>query len=183
MHQCMIVGLCGFAGAGKGEVAAYLKTKGWAHRSIAQMLREELTKHGIEINRDTMILMANTLRAGEGCGVLVSRIMKRLPEGNVVIESIRHPDEVTVLRQHPGALLLAIDAPPAIRLKRLVHRHRPGDPMTAAELKALDDRENDPSTSGVRITETLALADGRIMNDGTLPALQKTIDGFLSRHA
>lgn len=177
----MIVGLCGLAGAGKGEVATYLNSKGWTHCSIAQLLREELGKHGIEVNRDNITLMANTLRAGEGCGVLVQRALLRLPtDGNVVIESIRHPDEVAVLRERK-ALLLAVDAPTAVRLRRLVVRHRPGDPMTTEELKALDGRENDPSTSGVRITETMALADARVMNDSTLTDLHKAVDDFLAR--
>jgi dephospho-CoA kinase len=103
-------------------------------------------------------------------------------EGLAVIESLRNPDEVAALRQRKDFVLLALDAPVPVRLRRLAARGRAGDPMTPEELRRLDEREAaDPSKSGIRIKECMALADVLIINDSTLAQLHLQIDDALRR--
>ena len=179
----MIVGLCGFAGAGKGAVAEYLGSKGFSHYSVKSVIREELERRGMAVTRDNLIMMANTLRADGGSDVLIQRILRKMPgEGLAVIESLRNPDEVAALRQRKDFVLLALDAPVPVRLRRLAARGRAGDPMTPEELRRLDEREAaDPSKSGIRIKECMALADVLIINDSTLAQLHLQIDDALRR--
>ena len=169
----MIVGLCGFAGAGKGAVAEYLRSKGWSHYSVKQVVVDELVAHGMDSNRDNLITMANSMRSQFGNDVLVQRIIKKLPaDVNAIVESIRNPDEIVALRARGDFVLMAVDAPTQSRLQRLVTRARPGDPMTMEALKRLDEREEkDPSKSGIRIRECMGMADVLIINDSTLPQI------------
>jgi len=179
----MLLGLCGFVGSGKGAIVDYLKRKGWSHYATKDVIREELAKHDIPATRNSMIMMGNTLRAQHGGGVLAQRMMLRMPlAGNVIVESIRHPDEVRTLRKRADFVLLAVSAHTDLRFRRIATRARPGDPTTIEELRALDDRESDTSSSGVRIKECVLMAEATIVNDGTLEKLHRSVDEFLLRY-
>jgi dephospho-CoA kinase len=179
----MFVGLCGFAGSGKGTVAEFLRSKGCSHYSIKEIIAEELRNRGMEVNRENLIMMANSLRSQHGPDVLVQRVIKQLPQdGNAVIESLRNPEEVSALRANGNFILIAVDAPIQSRLQRLVGRSRPGDPLTLDDLRRLDGQEEaDSSRSGIRIKECISMADFIIVNDGNLARLQTRIDEILSR--
>jgi dephospho-CoA kinase len=177
----MIIGLCGHVGAGKGAVAHYLHSKGWSHYAITDVIREELERHGIPATRETMIAMANLLREQHGPGVLAERVVRRLSNGNTVVESIRNPEEVRVLRQRKDFVLVAVDAPVEMRFARSKQLAKPGDPKTFDEFLALDQREShDPNRSGVRIKECCAMADRTIVNDGDMKKLHADLDSMLA---
>jgi dephospho-CoA kinase len=178
----MIVGLCGFAGSGKGAVADFLRSKGWSHYSIRDILREELARHQMPVNRDNMIMIANSLRSQFGNDVLVQRVLSKMPpNANAVMESLRNPDEVGALRKHGGFVLMAMDAAVHLRLQRLVAGGRPGDPKTLEDLRRLDNQETDANSSGIRIRECMAMADYTIQNDGDLAQLYSKVDEILSK--
>ena len=83
-----LIGLTGTNGAGKGEIAAYLQTKGYACHSLSDILREELAARGLEAGRDNLIRIGNELRETFGADILARRTMDRVPGP-------------TVHRQHP----------------------------------------------------------------------------------
>ena len=66
----MIIGLTGKNASGKGEVANYLKTKGFVYYSLSDVLREEATKRGLEHTRDNLINLGNELRKKYGANYL-----------------------------------------------------------------------------------------------------------------
>ncbi|PIY34687.1 MAG: hypothetical protein COZ08_00575, partial [Bacteroidetes bacterium CG_4_10_14_3_um_filter_42_6] len=60
----VIIGITGTLGAGKGTLVDYLINKrGFAHYSAREFLIREITRQGLEVNRDTMTSVANKLRA------------------------------------------------------------------------------------------------------------------------
>ena len=177
----MIIGLCGHVGAGKGAVAHYLQSKGWSHHATTDIIREELERHDIPATRDTLISMANLMRAQNGPGVLAERTLKRIEGDKVVIDSIRNPEEVRVLRQRKDFVLVAVDAPVETRFSRSKKLAKPGDPTTLQEFIALDQREaHDESKSGVRIRECMDMADKTLLNDGDIKKLQRDVDAMLA---
>ena len=177
----MIIGLCGHVGAGKGAVAHYLSSKGWSHFATTDIIKAELERHGIPATRETLIQMANLMRAQNGAGVLAERTMKLLSNGNVVVESLRNPEEVRVLRQRKDFVLVAVDAPVETRFQRAKKVGKVGDPKTYDEFLALDQKEAaDPNASGVRIKECMAMADKTLVNDGDLKKLQRDVDSMLA---
>ena len=58
------IGITGTLGAGKGTIVEYLqREKGFSHYSVRAFLTEEIKRRGLEVNRDTMTLVGNDLRA------------------------------------------------------------------------------------------------------------------------
>ena len=59
----IIIGITGTIGAGKGTIVEYLTDKkGFTHYSVRSFLIDEIKKRGFEVNRDSMVLVANDLR-------------------------------------------------------------------------------------------------------------------------
>ncbi|MCX6778311.1 MAG: dephospho-CoA kinase [Candidatus Micrarchaeota archaeon] len=126
----MIIGLTGTFGAGKGEVAKYLKGKGFAYHSCSDVLREELKRRGVEENVDNLAELGNRIRMTHGDGELARRLLKTIRERgekNSVVDSLRTPGEIEELRKAGDFHLIALDALPEIRYARIKLRNRPGD--------------------------------------------------------
>ena len=95
----MIIGLTGKNGAGKTAVCEYLKKRSFDYYSLSDEIREEAGRRGFEITREVLIEVGNELREKHGAGVLAERILGRLQsDRNSVIDSIRNPSEVDVLK-------------------------------------------------------------------------------------
>lgn len=174
-----IVGLTGTNGAGKGEVAAYLATKGYAYFSLSDLIREELKKKGKEPTRDNLIAMGNALRKRYGPDVLARRVMRKIKGEKAVIDSVRTSEEVAFLRRHKGFLLLAVDAPAELRYKRVKRRGRAESAASPREFIAKEQKEMSGDAGEQQLRRCLALADINIINDGTLAALHRKIKDCL----
>lgn len=124
----------------------------------------------MEHSRDNLIAMGVRLRSAEGPGALAQRILPRLC-GRDVVDSIRHPGEVEVLRTLPRFLLLGLNAPLPLRFARSVSRARLGDGVTLEEFSRQEARENSDSAAGQQLESTLRLADICITNNGTIADL------------
>jgi hypothetical protein len=123
----MVLGLTGPNAAGKGEVADYLRARGFTVHSLSDVVREEARLRGLPPEREHLIRVGNLLRKQSGAGVLAERILPRLG-ARMVVDSVRNPAEVTVLRRLPRFVLLGVDAPVEVRFERSLRRARPGDP-------------------------------------------------------
>jgi dephospho-CoA kinase len=125
--------------------------------------------------------MGVRLRTEGGTGALAERILPRLGRW-AVVDSIRNPGEVAVLRRLPRFFLVGVDAPQALRFDRSVRRGRLGDGATLEEFAAKEARENATSEAGQQLVATLALADAVIDNARTIRALRaavrRTLKGF-----
>ena len=157
----MIIGLTGKNGAGKGEVASFLKERGFAYYSLSDVLRQEAAKKGMALTRDNLIGLGNCLRAEHGPSILAEKVFAQLdPEKNYVVDSVRHPSEVQVLRRRKDFILACVVAPIEVRFERLKSRNRENDPKTLAEFKQIEERE---ATSGrasdQQLDEAIRMAD------------------------
>ncbi|MCH7760021.1 AAA family ATPase, partial [candidate division TA06 bacterium] len=63
---------------GKGEVANYLKTKGFIYYSLSDVLREEATKKNIEHTRINMIKLGTELRQKNGPQYFAEKINNKI---------------------------------------------------------------------------------------------------------
>lgn len=174
----MIIGLTGPNAAGKGVVAAWLVSKGFAYHSLSDVLREELRRRGIEQTRENLIAVGNELREGAGPGVLAEMIGPGLT-GRDVVDSIRNPAEVVSLRRRPGFFLVGVTAPLEVRFTRAAARGRPGDGLTLAEFAAREARENSPDPSRQQLAATFAMADSTLANDGGIEDLHREVEDLL----
>ncbi len=127
----MIIGLTGRNASGKTEVSEYLKSRGFEYHSLSDEIREEIRSRGQEITREVLICVGNELRAKFGPGVLAERVLLRLGhERNYVVDSIRNPTEVQVLRRRKDFVLLGLEAEEQLRFERSRARAREGAART-----------------------------------------------------
>ncbi len=96
-----------------------------------------------------------------------------------MVDSIRNPGEVAILRTLPRFILLGVDAPQRLRFDRSLRRGRLGDGATLQEFAAKEARENATTEAGQQLMATLALADAVIDNAGTIRALRAAVRGTL----
>jgi dephospho-CoA kinase len=176
----LVIGLTGPNACGKGEVASYLARQGYAFHSLSDVVREEAQARGLPPEREHLIRIGQELRRAEGPGVLAERLLPRLA-ANAVVDSIRAPAEVAVLRGRPDFRLVAIDAPVEVRWQRAVERRRAGDATDLESFKAQEALENRDDPASQQILRAMELADAQVVNDGTIEALQEKIDRLIGR--
>jgi len=131
--------------------------------------------------REHLIRVGNELRGEGGAGVLAERIRLRLGARDVV-DSIRNPAEVAVLRALPHFVLVGVRASADVRFARSRLRAREGDPATLAEFEARERQENGDVPTAQRLSATFALADEVLENDGDLEQLHRRVERLLARH-
>ena len=168
------VGLTGPNASGKGEVAACLAEAGFDRHSLSDVVREEATRQGLDHSRDSLIRTGTYLREKFGPGVLAERILSLLG-GRSVVDSIRNPGEIEVLRRLPGFHLLGVDAPLEIRFERSRARGRSGDGLTLEDFRRKESLEESGRGPGQQLRVCLSLSDVVLLNDGTIEDLRRKV--------
>jgi len=175
----LVIGLTGPNAAGKGEVAAHLASLGFKIHSLSDVVREEAADRGLPPEREHLIRIGNELRRHGGPGVLARRILSRL-EDRAVVDSIRNPAEVQVLREGlPRFVLVGVTAPAETRFRRSVARGRRGDPLSLGEFESMERQENAADPAAQQLDATFRLADVKVGNLGDLVALHAEVDRLL----
>ena len=173
-----LIGLTGTNGAGKGASAEFFKSRGYACVSLSDVLRGELRRAGIPETRDALIAKGNDLRRTFGPDVLARRTLAGIA-GPTVIDSIRNSAEVAALREQPGFLLLAFDAPAALRFERCARRGRDESAATLEAFIRKEEEEMGSDPAAQQLHTCMALADRLITNDGTVEDLHRRLEEFL----
>ncbi len=180
----MIIGLAGSFAAGKGTVVDYLvDQKEFRHFSASGFITEEIVRRDMPVNRDSMIVVANDLRATHGPSYIIDSLYARAKEqgGDVIIESLRAVAEVKRI-QELGGVVLGVDAEPVLRYERAVARQSLKDVVTFEEWKAQELAEsNQDDDTKQNIFGSLALADYMIINNGTLDELHQQVDAVMAQ--
>jgi dephospho-CoA kinase len=135
---------------------------------------------GLPPERAHLIFIGNELRTSGGPGVLARAILNRLGDRDVV-DSIRNPGEVEVLRTLPHFLLVGVRAAVEIRFQRCLDRRRPGDPSTLEEFRSREAEENSEDVARQQLNATFALADWILENDGDLGQLKRSVMALVAR--
>jgi dephospho-CoA kinase len=166
--------------SGKGAVCDFLTTVGFAVYSLSDVIREEARLRGLPPEREHLIRLGNEMRETSGPGALAKGILSKIGL-RAVIDSIRNPAEVEVLRSLPSFVLLGIRAPVELRFARSVERARPGDPASLEEFKEREAQENSTDLAAQQLDATFALSDHYVDNDGNLDQLATQLGHLLDR--
>ncbi len=179
----IIIGITGTIGAGKGTIVEYLvKNKGFKHYSARGLISEEVSKRGLENNRDNMVAIGNDLRQKYGSSYVADELYRRtLVSGdNCIIESLRTVGEINSLRSRENFVLLAVDAEPKIRYQRILERKTTTDNISYEKFledEAKEMESDDPNKQNLK--KCIEMADFVIDNNGTLDELNLKIEEIL----
>jgi dephospho-CoA kinase len=181
----IIIGITGTLGAGKGTIVDYLVgEKGFVHYSVRAYLLEQIRKLGLPENRDSMFNLANELRAAHGPSYVTDQLYNHaLHSGmNCVIESIRTPGEVESLRSKGQFYLLAADADPGLRYRRILLRQSETDLVSWETFTANEEREmNTTDPNKQNLQRCIGMADFILLNNGTKKDLIQQVDRVLDQ--
>jgi dephospho-CoA kinase len=176
--EIRLVGLTGTNGAGKGEVASFFEKRGYTYYSLSDLIREELQKKGEEPTRDNLIKIGNALRKKSGADILARRVMRKVRD-KAVIDSIRNPKEVEYLKKQKNFILIAVDAPAAMRYERVKKRGRQESASTLQEFIQKEEEERSDSEKEQQLQNCMRMADVVVTNDGTLEDLHRKLKEML----
>lgn len=190
----MIIGLTGGMVCGKASMAKLLVEKGFIPLVFSDVINEELIKRGIPITRKSQQDFGNELRETFGAGEIARRLIARIEKAssetavsekkgkNYVLDGIRNPGEVEVLRQSKDFFLIAIESSQENRFKRIIERNMDRDPKTWEEFLAADSRDFDDGTEhGLQIKKCMKLADYTIENNGSFDDFKNKIEDVLKK--
>jgi dCMP deaminase len=176
----MIIGITGKNGAGKTAVCEYLKKRGFEYHSLSDEIRAEAGGRGLEITREVLIDVGNEMRERHGPGVLAERILGKLGNDNYVIDSVRNPGEVDVLKTRKDFTLLAVEADESIRFERSRNRDREGAAQILEQFVAEEARElNSHNPANQQLNATRQMADVVVTNNGKMEDLHRRLDEVL----
>lgn len=180
----MIIGVAGSFGAGKGVVVDYLReTRGFKHYSMSGFITEEVQRREMPVNRDSMIVVANDLRAIYGPTYILDTLFELAQKdgGNAVIESLRAVAEARRIKEL-GGFVIGVDADSKIRFERTQGRKSEKDNVTYEEWLDQERRESNPhEPTKQNIFGALKESNVMVQNNGALEELHAQIDDVLER--
>lgn len=179
----MIIGLTGTFGAGKDEAARYFESLGFEHFSTADILREEATKRGLAIDRDSLRKLKNVLKDEKGDDYLAKEAFGRIKSGKAIISAIRSIGEVDYLKSLSDFYLVFVDAPIDIRYERIKDRKRAGEEELSLEKFRETEEMEMSGRSSQRLDYSRDNADYIVINGTTKENFYTQLDEVLTKIA
>ncbi len=166
----------GMPGSGKDELIEVARGMGLATLKMGDLVRDETRRRGLPLNNANVGRIASEEREKHGPGVWAQRALPKLTETRMLVDGCRSDGEVSVFRHNFGDLfVLGIFASPETRYDRLSARRRSDD----VDLQDFYDRDRRELKWG--IGAAFALADGMLVNEGTLDEFRRTARAMLER--
>ena len=179
----MIIGITGTLGAGKGTIVEFLLKKEFKHYSVREFLIDEISKKGLESNRENMVSVANNLRLKFGPSYIVEELYSKAKTngGDCIIESLRCPGEVDALKKKDDFVLFAVDADIETRYSRIIERGSVTDKLSFNEFATEEQREMTSNDSNKQnLGKCIEMADYNFKNDWTIDELHKKVEKVLN---
>ncbi len=176
----VVVGLAGMPGAGKSVVVAIAKGSGYGVVVMGDVVREEAKRRHLELSPEDLGKIMLELRKKEGNNVIAKRCIQKIEnskENKIIVDGIRSLNEVEEFKKNfPKFTLIAIQASPETRFKRLYRRKRSDDPKNCQIFKERDQRE-----LSVGLGEAITMAEYKIVNEEEKAAAKEKIKEILKK--
>jgi len=178
----MIIGITGTLASGKGTIVKHLESLGFKHYSVRKFLTKIIEERELELNRDSMVLVANELREKYSPSYIAEQMYSEAKESSedTVIESLRTIGEVESLKGKRDFYLFSVDANQDVRYNRAIERASETDKIDFETFIKNEKREMESiNPAKQNLKGCIKLADFRFMNDGTIEELYKKIDSTI----
>ncbi|MGC9210458.1 MAG: AAA family ATPase [Acidilobus sp.] len=171
----LIIAVTGMPGSGKSTVSQGLSRELRAPLFVmGDIVREEVVRRGLPLTAENVELVATELRSKYGRGAVGKLLydrLKGLSSEYVVVDGLRSPEEVEILRSLAPTCVVAVHAAPSIRLSRYLARGRKGESVDSFSLRERKNLE-------YGIGEVIAEADYMVINEGGLEDLLRAVKGL-----
>ena len=177
-----MIGITGPIASGKSVLVDMLVERGFIYYKLSGEVRDEAKSLGIAIERKALQDLGNAMRLKYGEGYWAERVVAKMEKGKqYVVDGIRNPGEIAVLKKIPSFMLIGVDAPIEKRLQWIIARNKDSDPKNAEEIRAIDSRDRGvgEQSFGQQSAKCYDLADVYLKNDGTFEELSKKIGDLL----
>lgn len=182
MSPKKIFGFVGQMASGKGTACQYLHERhGAATIRYSTMLRDVLARLYLPQTRDNLIRASEALRGAFGDNLMAQVIRNEIQDhvaSVVCIDGIRRPQDIEVLRELPGFVLVHITASMEERYERIHARNENADDRTKTYDVFVAEHERSTERT---IGEVAAGADIEIDNNGSRAALAAQLDALVER--
>lgn len=178
----LVVGLSGKIGSGKTVVSKYLASRYGANQMrFSQILMDILERLHIPAEREALQKLGHALRSSVGEDVIVNAFREDVAKNHsefIVVDGIRYPNEVDMLRSFENNILLYVDAPAEVRYQRCVERNEKGEGgISFNGFLAAEKRKTERHLDSVA-----ELSDYVIENTGSIEELHRRVDEILEEH-
>lgn len=181
----MILGAVGKNATGKDYFLEYVAKKyDFPMISIGDIVRELADKEGIEKTRENLHMMSNKYMEKYGQTFFPEQIVKKIKDNkikNILISGIRPLSDVVTFKEAFGDEFVLVDVKVSddkIRFARMQVRASARDPQTYEKFMEYDKGEEEL----FKTSETEAMADFVLYNDGTADEFHAEIDKFYDEH-
>lgn len=178
----MIIGITGPLCTGKSILSEMLIEKGFFRLSFAQVLRDEMTDKGLEIDRIKLQDYGNEMRKKHGADYFAEKLLAMTQEDkNYIVEGFRNPAEINAFRKNREFILIGLAAPTDLRLQWMISRSKDKDPDNIEDLIRVDARDRGVGEPdyGQQSDKCYMLADAFIMNNTSVEDLKEKITKIL----
>lgn len=177
----IILGFVGQIASGKDVSKKYLAEKYGAQSCrFSSILRDVLTRIGVEIKRENLQKISTVLRQNFGEDLLANAIAKDAANFNsdiVIVDGVRRMTDIVHLNELPHFFLVKIEADPKLRYERMKTRNENvGDAKKSYE----DFLKDQDVEADKEIPAVMATAKYVLNNDGSLEDLFKQLDKLIA---
>jgi dephospho-CoA kinase len=175
-----IIAFTGMPCSGKTEAVNIAKEMNIPVIRMGDVVWEEVKSRGLEQNDKNVGKIANQMRDEHGKDIWARRTVEKIKSLGkkecIIIDGIRNIEEIDIFKKELSDYftVIAIDASPQIRQKRVLSRGRRDDSNNINDIKERDKRE-----LGWGLGAVIVSADILITNEGSRKEFQEKIKDIL----
>ena len=180
-HMKIIV-VTGLPGSGKSAVAQEIGRNKIPVIETGDVIREEVSRQGLEMTLETSEFVARQLRKQYGPDAPIRLIEHKLKESNpdiICVVGPRNLKEVELLSKFGKIIMIIVSSPAGARFRRVRERAKPGDPKEWERFLWRDRKEQERGMKSLLYTTKFMKL--KVENRGSFSDLKSNVSRVLKQ--